>query len=121
MELTRENFCPNVKNVSTLMRTTYICNLSGKVCPKVDYRSGKALPSNTFIKNGCPLIEKESEQIEEVKEKVEEPKKEIVEDVKEEIIEPVVATAEEIIEKPIQQDNKPKTNNYKKKKTNNKK
>lgn len=123
MELTEKNFCPNIKNMSTMMKISYVCKKTGRICPKVDYSSGKALPSKFFVKNGCPLMKEENEQIiEEVKEVVKEiPAEEPVsENVLEESAKPVVATIEKVEEKPIQQ-SKPKTNNYKKKKTNNKK
>lgn len=60
MNLTVNNFCKNIKNVSDAMRTVYVCKKTGKVCPKVDYSSGKALPSKYFVKSGCALnIEEE--------------------------------------------------------------
>ena len=129
--LTINNFCPYVKNASDSLRTTYVCKKTGQICPRVDYSSGKALPSKLFIKNGCPLIE-EKQIIEEVKEvkteikaEVKEVKKEIKKEVKTTVNKPVKAektiveeivespatknkTEVEIKEKPIQ--NKPKTN-----------
>ena len=122
MEITKKTFCTNIKNVSDGLRTSYICEKTGRVCPKLDYSSGKPLPSKLFMKNGCPLIKEENEQIiEEIKEAIIAPVVETVEttEVKEEIAESIVATVEK--EKKVTQQNKPKTNNYKKKKSNNKK
>ena len=112
MEITKKTFCTNIKNVSDGLRISYICEKTGRVCPKLDYSSGKPLPSKLFIKNGCPLMKEENEQI------VEEVKEEVIE-ATEEIAESIVATVEE--EKKVTQQNKPRTNNYKKKKSNNKK
>lgn len=122
MEITKKTFCTNIKNISDGLRTSYICEKTGRVCPKLDYSSGKPLPSKLFMKNGCPLIKEENEQIiEEIKEAIIAPVVETVEttEVKEEIAESIVATVEK--EKKVTQQNKPKTNNYKKKKSNNKK
>ena len=122
MEITKKTFCTNIKNVSDGLRTSYICEKTGRVCPKLDYSSGKPLPSKLFMKNGCPLIKEENEQIiEEIKEAIIVPVVETVEttEIKEEIAESIVATVEK--EKKVTQQNKPKTNNYKKKKSNNKK
>lgn len=122
MEITKKTFCTNIRNISDGLRTSYICEKTGRVCPKLDYSSGKPLPSKLFMKNGCPLIKEENEQIiEEIKEATIAPVVEIVEatEVKEEIAESIVATVEK--EKKVTQQNKPKTNNYKKKKSNNKK
>lgn len=123
MELTVKNFCPNIKNASDSMRTVYICKLTNKVCPKVDYSSGKPLPSKFFVKNGCQLIKEENEQVVEKKETkkaiekiIEEPVNEVVEEIKEVVKEPV-----EEVEKKKTTYNKPKTNNYKKKSNNKKK
>lgn len=119
MEITKKTFCTNIRNISDGLRTSYICEKTGRVCPKLDYSSGKPLPSKLFIKNGCPLIKEENEQIiEEIKEAIIAPVVETTE-VKEEIAESIVATVEK--EKKVTQQNKPKTNNYKKKKSNNKK
>ena len=125
MEITKKTFCTNIKNISDGLRTSYICEKTGRVCSKLDYSSGKPLPSKLFMKNGCPLMKEENEQIvEEVKEEVieapvvEAPVVEAV-DATEEIAESIVATVEE--EKKVTQQNKPRTNNYKKKKSNNKK
>lgn len=120
MEITKKTFCTNIRNISDGLRTSYICEKTGRVCPKLDYSSGKPLPSKLFMKNGCPLMKEKSEQIvEEVKEEVVEvPVVEAVE-ATEEIAESIVATVEE--EKKVTQQNKPRTNNYKKKKSNNKK
>ena len=119
MELTANSFCPNVKNISDSMRTAYICKLTGKICPKVDYSSGKALPSKYFVQNGCLLLVKEEEkqiveEVKEVVEKVETTQKKAEEPVNE-IVEEKVGTIENKIPAKNQ-----KTNNYKKK-TNNKK
>lgn len=122
MEITKKTFCTNIRNISDGLRTSYICEKTGRVCPKLDYSSGKPLPSKLFMKNGCPLIKEENEQIiEEIKEATIAPVVETVEttEVKEEIAESIVATVEK--EKKVTQQNKPKTNNYKKKKSNNKK
>ena len=122
MEITKKTFCTNIKNISDGLRTSYICEKTGRVCPKLDYSSGKPLPSKLFMKNGCPLIKEENEQIiEEIKEAIIAPVVETVEttEIKEEIAESIVATVEE--EKKVTQQNKPRTNNYKKKKSNNKK
>lgn len=122
MEITKKTFCTNIRNISDGLRTSYICEKTGRVCPKLDYSSGKPLPSKLFMKNGCPLIKEENEQIiEEIKEAIIAPVVETVEttEVKEEIAESIVATVEK--EKKVTQQNKPKTNNYKKKKSNNKK
>ncbi len=122
MEITKKTFCTNIRNISDGLRTSYICEKTGRVCPKLDYSSGKPLPSKLFMKNGCPLIKEENEQIiEEIKETIIAPVVETVEttEVKEEIAESIVATVEK--EKKVTQQNKPKTNNYKKKKSNNKK
>lgn len=122
MEITKKTFCTNIKNISDGLRTSYICEKTGRVCPKLDYSSGKPLPSKLFMKNGCPLIKEENEQIiEEIKEAIIAPVVETVEttEIKEEIAESIVATVEK--EKKVTQQNKPKTNNYKKKKSNNKK
>lgn len=122
MEITKKTFCTNIRNISDGLRTSYICEKTGRVCPKLDYSSGKPLPSKLFMKNGCPLIKEENEQIiEEIKEAIIVPVVETVEttEIKEEIAESIVATVEK--EKKVTQQNKPKTNNYKKKKSNNKK
>lgn len=122
MKITKKTFCTNIRNISDGLRTSYICEKTGRVCPKLDYSSGKPLPSKLFMKNGCPLIKEENEQIiEEIKEAIIAPVVETVEttEVKEEIAESIVATVEK--EKKVTQQNKPKTNNYKKKKSNNKK
>lgn len=122
MEITKKTFCTNIRNISDGLRTSYICEKTGRVCPKLDYSSGKPLPSKLFMKNGCPLIKEENEQIiEEIKEATIAPVVETVgtTEVKEEIAESIVATVEK--EKKVTQQNKPKTNNYKKKKSNNKK
>lgn len=145
--LTDKNFCKNIKNTSDSMRTIYVCKKTGKICPKVDYSSGKALPSRQFIKNGCPLLEEVEEVVVEVTpvQVVEEVKKEtkkntkvveeevvitpeVTEEVVEEVKEETITTteeiqveaevqAEEVVKEPVK-----KTNNYnRKRKSNNKK
>ena len=52
MEITKKTFCTNIKNVSDGLRISYICEKTGRVCPKLDYSSGKPLPSKLFMKNG---------------------------------------------------------------------
>ena len=126
MQLTEKNFCPNIKDLSTSLKLNYICKVTGKLCPKVDYSSGKALPSKLFIKNGCPLNKKEEEQIVEEVKKVKEEvkktptKKEAVQSVAEAIEEPIKEVVLEDIQKEVieevkkenTQQNKAKTNNY---------
>ena len=59
MEITKKTFCTNIRNISDGLRTSYICEKTGRVCPKLDYSSGKPLPSKLFMKNGCPLMKEE--------------------------------------------------------------
>ena len=97
MEITKKTFCTNIRNISDGLRTSYICEKTGRDCPKLDYSSGKPLPSKLFMKNGCPLIKEENEQIiQEIKEATIAPVVETVEttEVKEEIAESIVATVE---------------------------
>lgn len=139
MKLTDKNFCPYVKDASTALRIMYLCKKTNKICPKVEYDSGKALPSRSFIKNGCPLNEKEevveTPVIEVTEEVIEEPIVEIVEEVIEETTEELTEVIEEIVEEKIEepvveeikieeaQEVKPKTNtnNNRKRKSNKKK
>ena len=108
MKLTTNNFCPNVKDESTAIRICYVCKSTGKICPRVDYSSGSALPDRVFMNSGCPLLVKEDTK------KVKPVKEEIVE----KSIEKVVSNNS--IENKSS-NSKPKTNNRKKKTTNNKK
>lgn len=111
MDLTKQNFCPNIKNDSDSLRTRYICELNGKICPKVDYSSGKALPSAFFLKDGCDLLKVEEPKIEVQPEEIV-PEIEIVEDVQ-----PVQEPIEEVKEeKPQQKKTYNKKKNYKKNK-----
>lgn len=135
MKLTDKNFCPYVKDASTALRIMYLCKKTNKICPKVEYDSGKALPSRSFIKNGCPLNEKEevveTPVIEVTEEVIEEPIVEIVEEVIEETTEELTEVVEEKVEEPVveeikieeAQEVKPKTNtnNNRKRKSNKKK
>lgn len=135
MKLTDKNFCPYIKDASTALRIMYLCKKTNKICPKVEYDSGKALPSRSFIKNGCPLNEKEevveTPVIEVTEEVIEEPIVEIVEEVIEETTEELTEVVEEKVEEPVveeikieeAQEVKPKTNtnNNRKRKSNKKK
>lgn len=135
MKLTDKNFCPYVKDASTALRIMYLCKKTNKICPKVEYDSGKALPSRSFIKNGCPLNEKEevveTPVIEVTEEVIEEPIVEIVEEVIEETTEELTEVVGEKVEEPVveeikieeAQEVKPKTNtnNNRKRKSNKKK
>lgn len=115
MKLTSSNFCQYVKDESTNLKTVYTCKRTGEICPKVDYRTGKPLPSNSFIKNGCQINKQIVEEV-----KKEAPKKvKKVDEVKKEPIKEVAEKKEEVAKKaPAKKPVQRKRTNTSKKKSN---
>ena len=103
MKLTKSNFCPNIKDESTAIRICYVCEKTEKICPRVNYSSGEALPDRFFEHNGCSLLVKDTSAKEK---KIEKSVKKVVSDNNVENKSPK---------------SKPKTNSKKKKTTNKKK
>lgn len=116
MDLTPNNFCPYIRNESNQLRLYYACSKTGKLCPHIDYRTGKARVGMAFLKNGCSLNKEKI--IEEKKEKAKKiVKEEVIKtiepkntDVKEEVAEIVETIESENVNVKPSQNSQPRNN-----------
>lgn len=129
MDLTPNNFCPYIRNESDQLRLYYACSKTGKLCPHIDYRTGKARVGMAFLKNGCSLNKEKivEEKKEKIKKIVKEETIKTIEpeniDIKEEVVEVVENTESENINVKPSQNSQPRNNTQpqRKKKNNNRK